>query len=560
MIVNSSETTERTSINIPFRIRVGVTGHRVLKEPEKIAVTLREIINSRIHELFVPDISRDKSITPITCTIVTALAEGADRLVANELLRIPGSDVEVILPLAKKDYLRDFKSAASKKEFEELYRRSGRHTVMKPDSPAATVETRSRAEARRKAYEDAGRYIVDHCDMLIAIWDGSPPHGKGGTAEIVAYARKSRCPLIIVSSENPESFNLEKGTGMNGQALVRLETLNRFSVEGAGQEAYVSNVYESLFNTPEGERIDAQTKSNIRQKLLPYYVRSSLLAKSNQKSYLAAALLVYVLSPLAVASVALAMLIHSISVPAFIAEFLILLIIFVVIFLTDRKQAHKRWIEGRFLVERIRSAMFLIACGVKPSPITIPRHMKLALSSIDWVMRAFGEIEKGIGELQECRKEDLGLYVDFIRKEYIQDQIAFHRAKSAKTGKTSHRLENIGKLVFFIAIGVAAIHLISTSLNLSDPTSWLENSILFLAIVLPGAGAAIGGIRTHREYSRLEKRSSDMAAALGELDRQFAGITTIDEFKDLMSETEQLLLQETQEWLALMKYVKVEPI
>ena len=40
-----------------------------------------------------------------------------------------------------------------------------------------------------RAYEQAGRYVVEHSDALIAVWDGLPAQGRGGTAEIVAWGQ-----------------------------------------------------------------------------------------------------------------------------------------------------------------------------------------------------------------------------------------------------------------------------------------------------------------------------------------------------------------------------------
>ena len=64
---------------------------------------------------------------------------------------------------------------------------------------------------QNKAYEDVGQYVVTHSDILIALRDGRPSRGRGGTAEIVAYAREKKRPLIIISSENPENIVIEKG-------------------------------------------------------------------------------------------------------------------------------------------------------------------------------------------------------------------------------------------------------------------------------------------------------------------------------------------------------------
>jgi len=39
-----------------------------------------------------------------------------------------------------------------------------------------------------EAFFAAGREIVEHCDLLFAVWDGAPARGLGGTADIVAFA------------------------------------------------------------------------------------------------------------------------------------------------------------------------------------------------------------------------------------------------------------------------------------------------------------------------------------------------------------------------------------
>ena len=58
--------------------------------------------------------------TPIAFSVLTPLAESADRLVAKAVLNPPHSRIEVVLPLDKEDYLQDFKSPESRQEFEEL--------------------------------------------------------------------------------------------------------------------------------------------------------------------------------------------------------------------------------------------------------------------------------------------------------------------------------------------------------------------------------------------------------------------------------------------------------
>jgi len=130
-------------------------------------------------------------------TLLSSLAEGADRLVALEVLKVPGSILEVVLPLEREDYMQDFESVESKREFEELF------------SCARSVRRVAQKHSRNEAYEQAGRYIVDHCDVLIALWDGKPAAGQGGTAEIVEYARKKNRPLIWIHTEDPVQVTIE---------------------------------------------------------------------------------------------------------------------------------------------------------------------------------------------------------------------------------------------------------------------------------------------------------------------------------------------------------------
>lgn len=48
------------------------------------------------------------------------------------------------------------------------------------------------------AFLNAGKYISDHCDMLMAVWDGRPADGLGGTADVVDYSiSRNRAVLHI---------------------------------------------------------------------------------------------------------------------------------------------------------------------------------------------------------------------------------------------------------------------------------------------------------------------------------------------------------------------------
>ncbi len=122
-------------------------------------------------------------------------------------------------------------------------------TVLKPLAPSATGAGAVPEEERKRAYERVGRHVADHCDVLIAVWDGRPSRGRGGTAEIVEYARRKRLPLIIVSSADPGQLTVEKGQGLSGRAYGRT-AVNQFFGPGAEQKAYVNKMYRDCSPFP----------------------------------------------------------------------------------------------------------------------------------------------------------------------------------------------------------------------------------------------------------------------------------------------------------------------
>lgn len=107
----------------------------------------------------------------------------------------------------------------------------------------------------------------------------------------------------------------------------------------------------------------------------------------------------------------------------------------------DRRRTHKKWIENRFLAERLRSAIFLAACGVEASPIQLPPHMGLAHRPDDWMVRVFNEVWGRLPLMPGCQGQSCKVLVDFIRKAWLQDQIQFHDNKSKQAGTMSQRLE-----------------------------------------------------------------------------------------------------------------------
>src|SRR5580700_4757837 len=175
---------------VALRLRIGITGHRDITADHPGLTT--EITNAveYIIQRLAADPDRIRS-GEIALTAVSSLAEGADRLVAREVLKRKGSRLEIVLPLPPEDYCRDFSSPASVDEFDEFRNRDG-----------TTSDTVRTGGPREETYELAGRAVVDRSDVMIVIWDGETARGRGGTAEIYSYAQRWQKPVILISIDD----------------------------------------------------------------------------------------------------------------------------------------------------------------------------------------------------------------------------------------------------------------------------------------------------------------------------------------------------------------------
>jgi len=116
-------------------------------------------------------------------TGMTALAAGADQLFAEAVLA-RGGRLYVVLPSAR--YETSFASEADRARFRALLGR------------AACVETLGYPVPSEAAYLSAGQRIVQASDALLAVWDGQPARGDGGTGDVVGYARRRGVPVTVV--------------------------------------------------------------------------------------------------------------------------------------------------------------------------------------------------------------------------------------------------------------------------------------------------------------------------------------------------------------------------
>jgi hypothetical protein len=175
-------------------------------------------------------------------------------------------------------------------------------------------------------------------------------------------------------------------------------------------------------------------------------------------------------------------------------------------------------------------------------------------------MRAYYEILSGYGRFTSKSKFDLNGAREMICKKWITPQIQYHKSKKSDSGKKSRVLELGGKMAFGAAVLAAFMHVVLSFFAHDKTPVLVENGIIALAILLPAFGSAIGAIRTHREYSHLEKRSSIMKSNLEDLQLLYDKIKTHEQLIQVLQYTDETMLQETQDWLMLMKPIDLTPI
>src|SRR4051812_39398909 len=183
---------------VPFVLSVGVTGHRADVIPQGGVDALRERIRATLKLIAeagadLLELERD-CFAPGPCQrrFVSPIADGADQIAAELALEL-GWELEVILPFERSAYRASLGNYEARTRFDALLERAASLLEL-PGDPANGLD----------AYVMTGRATVAHCDILVAVWDGRPPRGRGGTGEVVQFAL-ARGTAIVHLSPDPRT-------------------------------------------------------------------------------------------------------------------------------------------------------------------------------------------------------------------------------------------------------------------------------------------------------------------------------------------------------------------
>jgi hypothetical protein len=165
---------ENAEIQLPAVLAIGFTGHRSL--PDEAAS--RKLIYNFLAE--------KKHSTSEIVVGVSSVAAGADLLFAESCIALD-IPLRVLLPLSPEEFRNDFDSATWSR-------------AQRTMSRAMSVEVIGKEGQRDERYYECGLATVLQSQWQIALWNGEPAQGLGGTEQIVAFARQIGRPVVWIHS------------------------------------------------------------------------------------------------------------------------------------------------------------------------------------------------------------------------------------------------------------------------------------------------------------------------------------------------------------------------
>jgi fumarate reductase subunit D len=580
-------------------LRLGITGARNLRadQLERIHEQLRDVfglVKAEMERLAsLKEVADSYASSPgagleSKLSLITPLALGADRMAAREALG-QGYEIFVPMPFPQEVYAEDFTGNMGKSpdaqpisakedlaEFHQfLSRASGR---LEMDGGRGSGPDNDHSASR--AYEAAGRFVVRHCDLLLAVWDGNPSNGRGGTAEIVHYAASSGLPVWWIHAHDttepewladihdiqdplpdvPEALSAEaKLTTYLARLILPpavilghqgiLDKVASFlgEKEASPLTAYFTELprasrsiwktYSTVMNWSGGRHVDttpspAPPASPITDYWFDRYAIADARADDYADRYRSGYLLTILstMTVLVCGACALGLGVWPAHDEVWsrlmgFVELGMLLVIIALILLAIHYAWHRKSIEYRLLAELYRKEGTLAALGWA---LSIEKVQQLAdseqLTWIGWLFAATqrgGPLPEGSVAPTESRRATL-LYL-------IDEQLAYHQRREKKAINASRRLEGLGTMTFAFVLLFVLLKLVSEFRG--HPSFTIGFGVI--ATVLAGVSAAFVAIRGYAELPLLAEQSHHM---IRELHNARTRVARLDANRPLVSQ------------------------
>jgi SMODS and SLOG-associating 2TM effector domain 1 len=511
---------------VPCRIRIGVTGHRTLRDPVALAAGVDRVI-SLLGLALPPDPS-----TRVLYEVVSPLGEGADRIVAERFLEVPSSILEAPLPFSPEEYERDFGSEASRARFRGLVERA-EHVWVAADG------------GRPEAYRQVGLYVVESCDFLIAVWDGQPARGEGGTQEILELARDRSMPAFVIDAEPPCDVHQERIRS----GLPLLEAVRSYNKPDLGAPPTAATLVSDGAAPSDEER---GTLDRCLAWIEDPFRRADVLATRYRWWFTAVSRLMFLVSALAIGAAAVSVVSHQHDVSAVFARLEVgLMLLAFAMWLAVRRRLHDRWIAARFLSERFRSALFLTFAGAPDDLEPRPQGSLQGDEDQEWLTRVFREVWRSRPRIVQEDRDGRSVK-HLLLREWVEGQIAYHRARGRHHERASRVVTILTAALFLTTIGAASAH------AFGHTDGVVAHGVAVLSIALPAFAGAITGIAGLEQHSRHAERFAAIARRLEQLEDRLRLTDDLDEVGAIALRIETELRTETESWIDVMRFRDVE--
>ncbi|MGB4333985.1 MAG: hypothetical protein WBJ41_03980 [Chromatiaceae bacterium] len=404
--------------------------------------------------------------------LLTALAMGADQLVAQEALAL-GWSVIAVLPMPLADFEADF---AGPEELGELRRLLARCRACYEIPWAARLDPDITAR-REQQYRDQGVFVARQSQVILALWDGSPRQpGACGTALVVDLCRQGTPSDDGEILSQPETSGLihipvrrQKDRGhVPHQTLgartdtshvvvfTAIDTLNRATQHFYHKQR--ASIDQSLdWLLPADKRYALKRGGTY---LAQRYAELDVLSTAYQRRRKQ---VIQVASGSTIlAGFTLATYYVFLTLPWFIAYALAICLAYLLYFLLFRMplfQIEDHYLEYRALTEAIRVQFFWRLSGLT-APVA-GHYLQLVQSNVGWIREAMINLHFASNLLEP----EPVIRFAWVREHWVEDQEAYFlgRESPPKPGKatlrrlTQNRFERAALISFFIGVGLVGL-------------------------------------------------------------------------------------------------------
>ena len=534
----------------PLPLVIGVVGHRHLEAHDAA------LHRTRVGE-FLAYLRRLYPSTPLR--VISALAEGADRLVAGVALA-QGCELIVPLPMAAQEYEQDFPDSVG--EFRELLARvppANVFVVPQPRLPA----TATPQELRDAQYLEVGIYVASESHVLLALWDGVRNKAVAGTAEVVRFKLEGqihsdgraldaddRGPVYRiptpragsgVSADVPPEWLYPSDSSPELMATVcrRIDRFNRDALRIPVPEALVADaagLLPQISARPPGDRGLART-----------FAAADTLARGYQRlTHAVLRVIIGLAMALALTFEVYAELLPRREVP--VVYLMIFMSIAALYLWQKRLDAQGRYLDYRALAEALRVQFYWRLAGLSDSAAA--SYLRKQLDELRWIRDAL----RGANALPPPTDPR----PDLVQRQWVHGQTDYYRSRATRLMHRIHRIERFSGL--FLAAGLlstAGLVIFWHHLEAFGTTHHYLVLIMGFAPIAAALLEAYGerfGMRTQaQQYSRFAAIFARAESAIERLEAATASPQRLHSEQGLIRELGREALMENGDWVLLLR-------